>query len=413
MFSPLLTQLQSLISSRFLGPNFIPCLAFWFFNATVLYFLNAPFHDYVVSNASQSTGIPVLVIAVALTGIAFFAYAVSALLPTFQLFFEGNWPPWIAAFFAPAQAVSYERLEYKHAENRLRRASYGTTGAGQTQAEVWRGQLLAARTFGAALNNNAYTRHDVSARSVRRLVRLRRAARPIPVIDVTSAVAQLAMSLRVNNASAPGPDNDFALDRVHQSLLLLIAYADDFVAAEDRSLVTQKQFSFGAMPLAPTRMGNVAKTIQAYAVDRYNFNFDLLWSRLQLSAQRDKDFGPKLEAAKTQFDFFISCSVLTFAATLFWITWLPLTGGPSELFVAVATIGPAVGYVWYRVAVAQYRTLADLLRGAVDLFRLDLLTSLRYPIPDSVEAERDLWEKIDAMHLRYERSDLKLAPPKS
>jgi len=43
---------------------------------------------------------------------------------------------------------------------------------------------------------------------------------------------------------------------------------------------------------------------------------------------------------------------------------------------------------------------------------LDLLAALHYPIPDGVEAERFLWEKIDALHLLHEVRDLKLTPPK-
>ena len=412
MFSTLLTNLQTLISSRFLVASFIPCLVFWFVNAALLYFLNAPFHDYVLANVTQTSGIPVLVTAAALIGVALFAYAEFALLPALQALLEGNWPSWIVAIFAPAQAIRYEWLEARQAENRKLRGPFRAAVGGQTQAEAWRRQLLTARQIGAALPGNAYHLATPNARRVQRLARLRRTAQPIASSELNLAVAELTMELRANNADRPGPDNDFALDTIHQSLLDLIAYADEYAAAEYRSLVSRKQFSFGSLPLAPTRMGNVARTVQAYAIDRYEFNFELLWSRLQLLAQRDKDFSPILQAAKTQLDFLVSCSVLTFAATLPWLIWLPLTQGPAPLFLAIALLGPTISYVWYRVAVAQYRTLADLLRSTVDLFRLDLLAALHYPIPDGVEAERFLWEKIDALHLLHEVRDLKLTPPK-
>ena len=288
---------------------------------------------------------------------------------------------------------------------------FGTTPAGQTQAEVWRSQLLTARLAGSG-KVNTYTYDKPSAREVRRLARLRRAARPVSSTEVNTAVTNLIWELRNNDANGPGPHGDSALDNIHQSLYGLIGYAHEYAAAERRSLIARQQFSFGSLPLAPTRMGNVARTVQAYTIERYNFNFELLWSRLQLPAQRDKDFGPVLQAAKTQLDFLISCSVLTLVATLAWIVWLPVTQGPAWLFFTIAVLGPMVGCVWYRVAVAQYRTLADLLRSAVDLFRFDVLTAMHYPIPDGVEAERLLWEKIDALHLLHEVTDLRLTPPK-
>ena len=176
-------------------------------------------------------------------------------------------------------------------------------------------------------------------------------------------VAQLVMELRANNADIPGPNNDNALGEVHTSLVELIDYAEEYAATEARALVARQEFSFGSLPLAPTRMGNVARTVQAYAINRYELNFEMLWSRLQFLTQRDKDFGPALQAAKTQLDFLISCSVLSFVASVGWTVWLRLTHGPATLFLIVA--------------VAQYATLADLLRGAIDQFRFDLLTALQ------------------------------------
>jgi hypothetical protein len=73
-----------------------------------------------------------------------------------------------------------------------------------------------------------------------------------------------------------------------------------------------------------------------------------------------------------------------------------------------------MGYACYLVAVAQYRTLADLLRSSVDLFRFDLLAALRHPQPDGVKEERYLWGKVDALHILYEIDDLPYVPrPKS
>src|SRR4029077_15682683 len=125
--------------------------------------------------------------------------------------------------------------------------------------------------------------------------------------------------------------------------------ANQYAPSQYRSLVTRRQFEFGSLPLAPTRMGNVARSVQSYAVERYDFNFELFWSRLQLPAQKDKDFGALLQGAKTQLDFLVSCSALTFLWTLIWAIWLFASSGPVLAFVGVAILGPLAAYAWYRV----------------------------------------------------------------
>jgi hypothetical protein len=412
MFTTLLSNLQTLISSRFLVASFFPTMAFWFSHATMLFLLNAPFREYVRSNIGQTAGLTAVITAAALIWVALSAYAAFALLPTIQSLMEGNWYPWIVAIFAPSQMNHFEQLDHEIAENLKLRGAFGTTAAGQTRAKAWQDALRTARRAGNGVPNNDYTDIAQSAKEVAKLASLRRRSRAILGTSIDSAVARLTLDLRVNNADLPGPGGDFALEATRKLLWDLIAYADQYAVTQYRSLVTKRQFNFGSLPLAPTRMGNVAKTVQSYAIGRYDFNFELLWSRLQVLAQKDKDFGPLLQAAKTQLDFLISCSALTFLWALPWSIWLYFTSGPALVFLGVAICGPLVGYVWYLVAVAQYRTLADLLRSSIDLFRFDLLTALHYPQPDGVKEERDIWEIVDALHLLHELRDLRFAPPK-
>ena len=415
MFTTLLSNLQTLISSRFVIASFFPTLAFWFANATMLFLFNTSFQEYIRDHIGETTGLTVVIMAAALIAVAFSAYAESALLPAIQSLMEGNSPSWLVAIFAPSQMNHYERLEQEIAENLKLRGSFGTTPVGRTRAQIWQASLMTARQVGnqaaAAINN--YTSQADSAREVGKLARLRRRARAIRGDAINSAVAGLVLDLRSNNSDLAGPDHDFGLETTRQLLWDLIIYADQYAAAQYRSLLTRRQFNFGPLPLAPTRMGNIARTVQGYAVDRYEFNFELLWSRLQLPAQRDKDFGPLLQAAKTQLDFLISCSSLTFLLALIWAPWLCVSSGPAVLFLAIALLGPLVSYAWYCVAVAQYRTLADLLRTSVDLFRFDLLAALKFSQPDGVEEERHLWRTVDAMHVLQELYDLRYTRPKS
>jgi hypothetical protein len=246
------------------------------------------------------------------------------------------------------------------------------------------------------------------------LATLRRQSRAIPGYDIINrAVGELVLDLRANNAQQPGPGQDYALEYTRDLLWQLIDYAEQFLINEYRQLVNKRQFTFGSWPLAPTQMGNVAKTIQSYAVKRYDFNFEFFWTRMQLALQKDKEFGPVLESAKTQLDFLVSCSFLTFLWSVFWGTCLFLTAGPVWLFLAVTLGGPVLAWVWYRVALVHYRTFADVLRTSVDLFRLDLLAQLHYPRPDGVKEERELWETVDALHSLYELRDIRYVHPKT
>jgi hypothetical protein len=510
MFTSLLANLQTLISTRFLVASFFPTMAFGFANALMLFCLNAPFHEYVVANGDLGVGLASLTVAAALVGLAFLAYAEGALLPTIQSVMEGNWPPRIASLFGRSQMNRYDQLQQEMKRTSLLYRSFSTMADSRRIRKSWREKLQDARDRGADAGNgyvlgaasakavldldalsrerrhltdheigeavdafctdlgqndiglpgpqddhaleavyhllsviidgaekvasryeeegkrlrpqltdariagnlqrtNDYARDDTSVKLVGELADLRRAAQPITADQVRAAIGALVPHLRANNADVGAG----ALEDVRQLLWDLIDYAEQYATSRFRSLRITQQFEYGTFPLAPTRMGNVARTVQNYTVQRYDLNFEILWSRLQIFAQKDKDFGPTLQAAKTQLDFLISCSAWTFVWSLVWAVWLCLSQGPAPLFLGVALLGPLLSYVWYRAAVAQYRTVADLLRSSVDLFRFDLLAALRYPQPGSVQEETELWRTVDALHARYELYDLRYVPPKS
>jgi hypothetical protein len=412
MFTTLLSNLQTLISTRFLVASFFPTLAFWFGHAAMLYFLNAPFQKFVQSTIGQTSGLAVLLTASALVAIALTAYAESALLPAIQSLMEGNWSQWLVSLFSPPQVKRYERLTQEIVENHALRGAYAA--GGQTLAERWRDDLRIARIYGTThVAPNNYTMRNESAVRVTKLSRYRLRSRAISANQIQDAVSRLVIDLRANNADQRGPDDDNALEKVRELLWELVDYATDFAVAQYRLLVSIRESSYGAFPFAPTRIGNIARSVQNYAIKRYNFNFEFFWSRLQLIVQRDKEFAPLLQAAKTQLDFLISCSVLSFVWAAFWVPWLYFSSGPMWIFVAVAVAGPLAAYGWYRVAVTQYRTLADLLRSAVDLFRLDLLQQMQYGPPETVYEERELWDTVDRLHALYELYDLRFAPSKS
>lgn len=414
MFSSILSSLQTLISPRFIVANFSPALAFWFINALTLFLLNGSFQVFAHDALNQTLPFSAVLVTAVMVGVAISAYFLSALLPAIQSLMEGNWPSRVSSFFVPAQMTHFERLGDRIAENSRLRGGLGTTSTGETQAQRWQESLTIALEQGTAIaGTNNYTFRNASARAVERLADRRRHSRAIPANDINAAVVDLVFDLRANNTDRPGPDNDFALEKTRARLWELIEYDEQFALTEYRLLINKCRFTFGALPLAPTAMGNIAKTIQSYAVERYDLNFEFFWSRLQPIVQKDAQFGPILQSAKTQLDFLISSSFLTFVWTALWGPWLFLTSGPQWLFLGVTLLGPLLSWTWYRIAVAHYRVFADVLRTAVDLFRFDLLTALRIPLPTGVQDEYVLWEKLDAVHSLNERNDLRYIHPRS
>jgi hypothetical protein len=97
-----------------------------------------------------------------------------------------------------------------------------------------------------------------------------------------------------------------------------------------------------------------------------------------------------------QLDFLVALIWLTFAFTVIWVIVLPWLGEAKTLFLAIAIAGPILTYIWYRLAIQNYRPYCDLLRACIDLYRLDLLKALHIPLPANAEEEREIWETLAA-----------------
>jgi hypothetical protein len=271
----------------------------------------------------------------------------------------------------------------------------------------WATRLLEARKNGHNnhKNQNLFTT-KAGADIIGELQQRRRANKPIDYTVLEDAVSKLEKELAVNDADDPGPDGKFALETTRASLKNLIGYASDQAYSEEIRLTNKLRFNFGSQPPAPTRMGNIANTVQSYAEQRYKLNFEIFWSRMQRAIQKDKDFMPVLQQTKMQLDFLIACSALTAIWSMLWMVITSLVSAGYLPFLLAAVPGPLVAYVWYRVAVAHYQTFADVLRTCLDLFRFDLLKDLHIGLPGDLPEEQALWEMLHRIHSYYEPQSL-------
>ena len=140
-------------------------------------------------------------------------------------------------------------------------------------------------------------------------------------------------------------------------------------------------------------MGNLAGTLRSYAQSRYGMPLDILWTRFQRALQEDEKLNSSLQDAKVQLDFLVSLAWVAGVFILFWSVVLAFWSQSLVAFLALLVVGPFLVYLLYRLACQAYLTFSEVMRSAVDLHRLDLLTALRMP-PGVSWAGTNEWGRI-------------------
>jgi hypothetical protein len=410
MLSSILTTLQSLISPSFVVASFFPMLTFWLLNAGTLYWSSETFRNLIGRVWTAGTGIQNSIWAAGfLMATAMTAYILSALIPTFQAWMEGKWRDEMVHLFAAAEGRRLEKID-----DQIRAvARYRTMLDKKT--DIWVPILRRAAKSGHTHHpgHNAFVPWSPAAVAVRNLVDLGHANRRIALDKLDEAVEMLREALTQNDYDTPLPNGKWILDETFQKLVQLLQEAHVREVTNHMRLQTERHFSFGTQNLAPTKMGNIANTVQSFAVNRYNMNLEVFWSRLQHSVASDKDFSAKLEAVRTKLEFLIGCSTLTATWAAIWVVILLVWGNEWIAFVCVALGGPLISYAWYRVATEHYKAYADVLRTSVDLFRFGLLRDFHISLPADVDAERTLWDQLNELTAYYDVNNFRFEHPKS
>lgn len=222
-------------------------------------------------------------------------------------------------------------------------------------------------------------------------------------------VGSLAVRLSQYDADKyPGQTVDYA----HDTAIDAIQYAGDWAQFEIVRLANQRQFHFpGARPsakdgetgastnrvLAATKMGNIGRTMRSYALTRYQLDLDIFWTRLQYSLQKEgAEYFKTLQDTKAQVDCMVTLVWLSAGFTVFWtaaLLWVYPDSRQSE-FRVVGIGGALVTAAFYWLACQIYGVFADVMRSSVDLFRFNILQSLRIPQPYGSEEERALWVRL-------------------
>ena len=157
--------------------------------------------------------------------------------------------------------------------------------------------------------------------------------------------------------------------------------------------------------LMPTRLGNILRASEIYALDRYGIDSITIWTRLSPLLTEKATFS--LQDSKIATDFMLLMSVLGITITLIWCPLLAIFTNHVGLFLLCA-LGWPFAWICYQNAVQRSLDYSEELKAIFDLYRHELLKALNRPIPNDIEAERQEWQ---ALSYFFYYNYLKLSEP--
>lgn len=149
----------------------------------------------------------------------------------------------------------------------------------------------------------------------------------------------------------------------------------------------------------PTRIGNTIRSFENYPRKQYGIWAVTLFPRFV--AKIPKDHAAVIDDAKTMLDVVIHLSFLTSALAVIVLTTgciypIPLTSWYWTSQWAATIVGAvALSALLYYGSIGRAKEWGDLVRGAFDIYRWDVLKDLGYSQkPATLDEERELWNDI-------------------
>lgn len=180
----------------------------------------------------------------------------------------------------------------------------------------------------------------------------------------------------------------------------LVGKASSRLARVSESL--RSDFPTARESVLPTQLGNVIRSFENYSRDQYGISAIPVWPRLV--AVLSATYLSALEDAKAGLDFLLNSSLLSgvLAGALLVLGGPGLAVSSPKTLLWLGEVGAlaVASWVFYRLSIGQATTWGDLVKGAFDLYRWDLLTKLGYGAkPSTRGAERKLWGEISCQLL--------------
>jgi hypothetical protein len=236
-----------------------------------------------------------------------------------------------------------------------------------------------------------------------------------PATTAQQTADGLAAALRANAARLPPNHPDAArsarLEKAHRILLRLLA--DAATEARHRFNVFSARYASLALddPQA-TRIGDARMMAESYSAKVYRVDFDYVWPRLQLAFPDQGTFLDRIVAARSQIDFAVLSLALMITVPVVWLPVLALTAQSPLLFLGVGSLAPLLAGFLYELVVQSQIAFGEVVKTAVDKFRLDVLTKiLHQPLPATRAVERDIWHRLQTAEELGDLADLTYRHP--
>jgi hypothetical protein len=165
-----------------------------------------------------------------------------------------------------------------------------------------------------------------------------------------------------------------------------------------------------------------------YPKRRYNIDGNLLWPRLK--SILPKEFLQEKDDSEARLIFMLNSSLLAYGISglsmlggLFGVTCIKyseLSFCSSEFtkhafstispigYVVISALFALLGYYLYLLAVSAGETFTLYVRTSFDLYRFSLLKKLNLELPNDIEKEKIVWEKVNELLMAGD--DLGISP---
>jgi hypothetical protein len=151
----------------------------------------------------------------------------------------------------------------------------------------------------------------------------------------------------------------------------------------------------------PTRYANSVRTMETYAVSRFQLDSQYLWG--ELTASTPEAARTAEEDARSFVDFLVNLVFLTGTLVVGAGAYTAAERDLRWLFVTAAFA--AVTFLWNRLLHAAVRSWRSATRAVVDLGRAPLADALKLSLPVSIEREQEMWKTLVwALRDRHEPS---------
>lgn len=187
------------------------------------------------------------------------------------------------------------------------------------------------------------------------------------------------------------------------------------------------KFPFNLESVMPTRLGNVLRSSEMYAYERYRIEEITIWPRL--FNVLPVEFIRTLEEKHNHFMFLINSAFLAFVNALVGlavaVVGVPVVIDPGFLrmnfpkligffYIGFDYVGPlgyffislvlfGFGYILYSIAVNVAEDFSLYIRASFDLYRVNLLRQMNWKPPKTIMEERDLWEDFSRFLIASDR----------